>query len=91
MNPPEHQFLTVQEFADIIRVHPSTVQRMAAIGQLPGAIIIRTGKRKKWRIPANAIEALVATPVPSDLQPLPKTDLVADPYSLLKKWCKSVR
>lgn len=87
----DYQFLTVQEFADIIRVDRSTVQRMAASGKLPGSIIIQTGKRKKWRIPASAIESLMPTPKPSDLQPLPKAGLVEDPYSHIKRFAKSVR
>lgn len=49
------RFLTPSEVANILRVHRSTVQRMAAAGRFPGALSLGTGKRRNWRIPESAL------------------------------------
>lgn len=84
----EQEYLTVQEVADILRVHRSTVQRLASTGQLPGTLMIRTAHRKTWRIPRSALLALEALPE-KGIQPIPKhPQLVANPFSELRRFCK---
>ena len=43
-------FLTVNEAAEILRIHPKTVQRYLRLGKLPG---VKLGKA--WRVPKSAL------------------------------------
>jgi excisionase family DNA binding protein len=82
-------FLTVQEFAEILRVHRNTVQRLAETGQLPGSIAIRVKKRTTWRIPRSALEGLANQESRPTLQPLLKDDSCENPrlsFPILSKY-----
>ena len=43
-------FLNVNETAEILRIHPKTVQRYLRLGKLPG---VKLGKA--WRVPKSAL------------------------------------
>ena len=47
-------FLTVSEAADILRIHPKTVQRYLRLGKLPGGKL-----GKSWRVPKQALLSMV--------------------------------
>jgi len=60
------KLITVQEAAELLRVHPRTVMNMAKRGELPGSKI-----GKQWRFDLEAVEAWIAnsfrqpTPLPA--------------------------
>lgn len=89
MDGQQEEYLTVQEVADILRVHRNTVQRLAQSGQFPGAIGIRIRKHTTWRIPQSALESLAKTSSSEVLQPLPTPDLCANPFPLLSQFLTS--
>lgn len=68
-------YYTPEEFALILKIHRTTVVRMAAAGKLPGSILVGTGKRKSWRIPESAIQSLVPAPQAQSTRTIPKQDL----------------
>lgn len=49
------EFLTVKEYAAMLRVHPETVKRWARAGQIAA---VRVGQRGQWRIHAPACRDL---------------------------------
>lgn len=55
------QFLTVEEAASLLRVHPITVRRQLRSGALRG---IKTGKL--WRVAQSALNAPPAVPAPQE-------------------------
>jgi excisionase family DNA binding protein len=54
------QYLTVEQAAGRLQVHPVTVRRLLASGELPG---IRIGRQ--WRISPVALETLVTGKKPA--------------------------
>lgn len=85
------KFLTVKEVAEILQLHRSTIQRLAASGELPGTIAIKTGSRKTYRIPLEAINALAVTSPPvSPVQPR-KNEVQLNPFPLLSEFKKKAR
>ena len=48
---------TIEEAAEILRVHPNTLYRLCRSGKL-GAFRSGEGKRASWRIPGEGLEAL---------------------------------
>lgn len=48
-------FLTVDEVATQLKLHPRTVRRLLAAGKLPGTKV----GAKEWRTPARALVALL--------------------------------
>lgn len=50
--------LTVREAALRLRLHPDTIRRMAARGDLPGAVKLggKGAGRKEWRIPQTDLD-----------------------------------
>jgi len=49
----EHKILTVYELADILRLHPETVRRLARSGQIPG---YRVGRQWRFRLNPKFID-----------------------------------
>lgn len=82
------KFLTVSEVADILRLHRSTIQRLAATGELPGAILIKTGSRGTYRIPESAINALVVKSESNIPSPVVKEDINPNPFPSLRQFSK---
>jgi excisionase family DNA binding protein len=54
----EERMLTVQEVVARLRVHPNTVRRWLAAGELKGARL--GGTKAGWRIPESEVERYVA-------------------------------
>jgi len=52
----ETQWLTVQDVADRIKLHPETVRRMLKRGDLPGRFL---GRRPGWRISEADLEVFM--------------------------------
>lgn len=52
-------FLTIDEIAKILKVHPQTVRRLMRENRLQGGFKVG----RSWRFPATAIEALNTGPV----------------------------
>jgi excisionase family DNA binding protein len=52
------RFLTVQEAADLLRVHQQTVRVWLRAGKLRGRLI--GGRKSGYRIPASEIERLLS-------------------------------
>src|SRR5262252_4497898 len=54
----DRQYLTVEQAADELQLHPETIRRMLREGRLAGH---RFGGRKAgWRIPRRAVEGLLS-------------------------------
>ena len=51
------EFLTIQEFAKKMKVHPDTIRKSIMCGYI-NAFRAGSGKRAPWRIPATEIERL---------------------------------
>jgi excisionase family DNA binding protein len=51
----ENEFMTADEAAVVLKLHPRTVRRMLALGRLPGA---RVGLRQ-WRVSKKALRDLI--------------------------------
>ena len=54
----EQAYLTAEQVAEQLQMHPRTVRRMLADGRLPGTKI---GK-KEWRVSAAALKSLIEKP-----------------------------
>lgn len=52
------EFLSIQEFAKKMKVHPDTIRRAILCNYL-NAFRVGAGKRAPWRIPATEIERLL--------------------------------
>lgn len=55
------RLLTPREAADILRVHPRTVQRWANDGEIPGAMRLKG----RLRIPREALDGLLEPVIPN--------------------------
>ena len=62
----EPEYLTAEQVADKLQLHPRTVRRLLTNGELPGAKI---GTRE-WRVSAAVLRAFVE----GKLQPAPKPE-----------------
>ncbi len=62
----EDEFLTSEEVAQKLKLHPGTVRRMLARGEIPGR---RLGK--EWRVSAIELQKFIAG---VEVQPKPETD-----------------
>jgi excisionase family DNA binding protein len=62
------RFLTVQEAAEQLRVHPQTVRLWLREGKLRGRLI--GGRKSGYRIPAGEIERLLS---PDEMAPAERT------------------
>ena len=51
------KFYTIQEAAEILRVHENTIYRLCRSGKL-GAYKTSNGHRSAWKIPGDMLEAL---------------------------------
>lgn len=51
------EFLTIDEFAKKVKVHPDTIRRAIRKGYI-NAFRAGSGKKAPWRIPATEIERL---------------------------------
>lgn len=83
----ETHYLTPGEAAVVLRCSTWTITRLATRGRLPGAISIGAGNRKRWRIPASALDALTESSTP-DIAPPPNPDLVRNPFPHLQEFMK---
>lgn len=52
----EKEFLTADEAAELLNMHPRTIRRLLNSGELPGT---RLGRQ--WRISASAVRSLIET------------------------------
>jgi excisionase family DNA binding protein len=78
----EEVYLTVEEVARLLRVHPNTVYRWCREGQLEA---IQFGKR--WRIPRNALKKLNSPEQRVDRAKSPEE--LWPPSSLIRHWCSA--
>jgi excisionase family DNA binding protein len=61
MQPTDpHEFLLLEEVANILRVHRNTMSAMLMRGEFPGAVKTTAG----WRIPRVALDGYVSTHTP---------------------------
>ena len=62
MNPMEsdHEILTVKDMCDLLRVHYSTVYKLAKDGRIPSSFRIGT----EWRFRRDVIERWIAGETP---------------------------
>jgi excisionase family DNA binding protein len=67
--PANPQLLTVRQVSEVLSVPPRTIQRWVQDGRLPGIRIAKT-----TRIPASAVEALLA-PIMTTYTPYSGTTL----------------
>ncbi len=49
---PEAEYLTAEQVAEKLQLHPRTVRRLLATGELPGKKI----GAKEWRVSASALK-----------------------------------
>ncbi len=57
----ETRWLTVQQVAERLSLHPETIRRMLKRGDLPGRFL---GRRPGWRIAEDDLEAFMRGPSP---------------------------
>ncbi|WP_168566922.1 helix-turn-helix domain-containing protein [Crateriforma spongiae] len=52
-------FYTVQEVADILRIHKESARSLIARGEIEGMAIGRGKQRRKWRVSEAALEDFI--------------------------------
>lgn len=66
-------YLTAEQAADKLQLHPRTVRRMLAAGELPG---VRIGARQ-WRVSSGVLRDFVEGRLPMEPKPAPKKKTAA--------------